>query len=83
MLNVIDSDDNNPESKVLKAVAQGPNSIVKRMKAFNINGYRFHTQAWDETKKTQNYGVMVEADGNLTMERSPTSLSWTTFLNVR
>ena len=48
---------------MLKAVAQGPNSIVKRMKAFNINGYRFHTQARDETKKTQNYGVMVEANG--------------------
>ena len=48
---------------MLRAVAQGPNSIVKRMKAFNINGYRFHTQARDETKKTQNYGVMVEADG--------------------
>jgi len=48
---------------LLKAVAQGPNSIFKKMKAFNINGYRFHTQAQDETKKTQNYGAMIEAYG--------------------
>jgi len=33
------------------------------MKAFNINRYRFHSQARDETKKTQNYGVIVEVDG--------------------
>jgi len=54
--------------KMLRAMAQGSNSIVKTMKAFNINGYRFHTQALDETKKKtppQNYGVMVEADGKL------------------
>ena len=37
--------------KMLRAMAQGSNSIVKTMKAFNINGYRFHTQAPDETKK--------------------------------
>jgi len=30
----------------------------------NINGYRFHTQARDVTKKTQNYGVMVEGNRN-------------------
>ena len=54
-------DANDPKSKVLRAVAQGPNTIAKRMKALNVNGYRFHTQARDETKKAQNYGVMVEA----------------------
>ena len=53
------------------------------MKVLYINGYRFYTQAQDGTKKTQTYRVMVEADGNPTMERSSTSLSWTTFLNVR
>jgi len=33
------------------------------MKTFNINGYKFHTQARAETKKTQNYCVVVEVDG--------------------
>ena len=44
-------DENDPRLKVIRVVAQGPNSIAKRMKAFNINGYKFHTQARDETKK--------------------------------
>ena len=33
------------------------------MNAFVINGYRFHTQKRDKAKKTQNFGVMVEAEG--------------------
>ena len=47
-------DANDPKSKVLRAMAQGPNIIAKRIKAFNTNGYRFRTHARDETKKTQN-----------------------------
>jgi len=54
---------NNPRSKVLKALFHGPNSMAKRMKAFTINGYRFHTEGRDKSKTTQNYGVMVEAEG--------------------
>ena len=48
---------------MLRAMAHGLNSIVKRMRTFNINGNRFNTQARDETKKTQNYGIMVETNG--------------------
>jgi len=33
------------------------------MKAFTINGYRFHTEGRDKSKTTQNHGVMVEAEG--------------------
>jgi len=32
------------------------------MNGFVINGYRFHTQNRDKLKKTQNFGVMVEAN---------------------
>lgn len=52
-----------PESKLFRVVASGPSPIVKRMNGFIINGYRFHTQNRDKLKKTQNFGVMVEADG--------------------
>jgi len=50
------------ESKLFRVVASGPGSIVKRMNGLIINGYRFHTQSKDKLKKTQNFGVMVEAD---------------------
>ena len=53
----------NPRSKLLRALFHGPNSMAKRMKAFTINGYRFHTEARDRSKATQNYGVMVEVEG--------------------
>jgi len=50
-------------SRSFRAVAGGgPHPIVKRMNAFVTNGYRFHTQKRDESKKTQNFGVIVEAD---------------------
>lgn len=53
----------NPRSKVLRALFHGLNSITKRMKDFTINGYRFHTEGRDKSKTTQNYRVMVEAEG--------------------
>jgi len=37
--------------------------MAKRMKAFIVNGYRFHTEVGDKSKATQNYGVMVEVEG--------------------
>ena len=51
-----------PESRSFRAVAGGPHPIVKRMNAFVTNGYRLHTHKRDESKKTQNFGVMVEAN---------------------
>ena len=56
-------DDNASDTRMLTVVGRGPNSIVKRMKGFIINGYRFHTQMRDKSKKTQNFGVMVEVEG--------------------
>jgi len=44
-------------------VGSGPNPVAKKTNAFVINGYRFHTQSKDKSKKTQNFGVMVEAEG--------------------
>ena len=49
--------------KLFRAIASGHSPIVKRMNSFIINGYRFDTQNTDKSKKTQNFGVMVEADG--------------------
>lgn len=60
---VLNMDFSKPETRVIRVIAHDPNSIAKRMKEFVINGYRFHTQARDKSKKTQNYGVMVEAEG--------------------
>lgn len=44
-------------------MVSGPNPIAKRMNVFVINGHCFHKQRRDKSKKTQNFGVMVEAEG--------------------
>lgn len=44
----------------LKALAQGPNFIARRFKAFDVNnGYRFRTKQYEQYLETQNSGVMV------------------------
>ena len=47
----------------LAAIARGPNNIVSRYNGFIINGFKFHTKEREKFRKTQNSGVMVEADG--------------------
>ena len=47
----------------MKALARGCNPITKRVKAFIINGYRFHSLDHGIQRKNQNFGIMVEADG--------------------
>ncbi|XP_038973921.1 uncharacterized protein LOC113461576 [Phoenix dactylifera] len=50
-------------SEELIVIARGPNNIVNRYDGFIINGFKFHTQEREKFRKTQNSGVMVEADG--------------------
>nr|CAD1821762.1 unnamed protein product [Ananas comosus var. bracteatus] len=50
-------------SEEMIAMARGPNNITKRFSGFIINGFRFHTKDREKFRKTQNSGVMVEADG--------------------
>lgn len=45
------------------AIARGPNNVVKKFSGFIINGFRFHTKDREKLRKTQNSGVMVEAEG--------------------
>ncbi|XP_074297293.1 uncharacterized protein LOC141627997 [Silene latifolia] len=52
-----------PEGQLRKALAGGLNNHGKRMTGFMINGYKFQTVDREEKRRTQNSGVMVEADG--------------------
>ncbi|XP_057251763.1 uncharacterized protein LOC125498631 [Beta vulgaris subsp. vulgaris] len=56
-------DDNTVEGKLRKALAGGLSNRGKRMKSVIINGYKFDTVDRERFRKTQNSGVMVEADG--------------------
>lgn len=48
-----------------KALAGGLSNRGKRIKSFIINGYKFDTVDRERFRKTQNSGVMVEADGQV------------------
>ena len=50
-------------SDELIALARGPNKIIIRYNGFIINGFKFYTKDREKFRKTQNSGVMVEADG--------------------
>ena len=52
-------------SEELIALARGPNKVVNRYNGFVINGFKFHTKDREKFRKTQNSGVMVEADGKI------------------
>lgn len=47
----------------IKWLAQGPNTEARRFKRYVINGFKFRTKNSEETKKTQNSGVCVAAEG--------------------
>nr|CAD1833485.1 unnamed protein product [Ananas comosus var. bracteatus] len=55
------AENNCPEEII--AIARGPNNVAKRYSGFVINGFRFHTKNREKLRKTQNSGVMVEAEG--------------------
>ena len=44
----------------IRALAYGPGSKVNSWNKFFVNGYKFHTKAWSEGKKTMNYGLQVK-----------------------
>ena len=44
----------------LKDLSYGPMSYVKEWHTYFVNGYKFHTQAWTQRKKTINNGVHVK-----------------------
>ncbi|XP_038972980.1 uncharacterized protein LOC120105012 [Phoenix dactylifera] len=50
-------------SEELIVIARGPNNIVNKYDGFIINSFKFHTKEHEKFRKTQNSGVMVEADG--------------------
>ncbi len=50
-------------SEELIIIARGPNNIVNRYGGFIKNGFKFHPKEREKFRKTQNSGVMVEADG--------------------
>ncbi|XP_021846453.2 uncharacterized protein [Spinacia oleracea] len=56
-------DDSTKEGKLRKALAYGLSNRGKRMKSVIINGYKFDTVDRERSRKTQNSGIMVEADG--------------------
>ncbi|XP_057246778.1 uncharacterized protein LOC130589521 [Beta vulgaris subsp. vulgaris] len=58
-------DDSTQEGKLRKALAGGLSNRGKRIKSFIINGYKFDTVDRERFRKTQNSGVMVEADGQV------------------
>ena len=44
------------------SLAQGPQRKAIFCYGYNTSGFRFHTKQHDESRKTQNYGVMVRSD---------------------
>ena len=44
------------------SLAQGPRKRATFCLGYNINGFRFHKIQRDETRKTQNCGVVVRSD---------------------
>ena len=47
----------------LISLARGPNFSFNKYNYFIINGFKFHTKDHEKFRKTQNSGLMVEADG--------------------
>ena len=47
----------------MKALAGGLNPVAKSVKSFIVNGYKFQIVHRERYQKTQNSGVMVEANG--------------------
>ncbi|XP_074298181.1 uncharacterized protein LOC141629004 [Silene latifolia] len=56
-------DTSTPEGQLRKVLAGGLNNHAKRMTGFMINGYKFQTVDREQKRRTQNSGVVVEADG--------------------
>ena len=50
----------------IKCLARGPNTEVKRLKRYVINGFKFRTKDSEENRKTQNSGVSVVTEGDTT-----------------
>ncbi|KAK6277217.1 hypothetical protein POUND7_017540 [Theobroma cacao] len=47
--------------KEIKLLSPGPSRVVRRLKGFIVNGFRFHTQDREKKIKTQNSGVVITA----------------------
>ncbi|XP_074298325.1 uncharacterized protein LOC141629182 [Silene latifolia] len=58
-------DTSTKEGQLRKALAGGLTRNGKRMTGYMINGYKFQTVYRELHRKTQNYGIMVEADGHI------------------
>ncbi|XP_021850392.2 uncharacterized protein [Spinacia oleracea] len=56
-------DDSTKEGKLRKALAYGLSNRGKRMKSVIINVYKFDTVDRERSRKTQNSGIILEADG--------------------
>lgn len=60
----------NHVSDELRALARGPNVVGKRYRGFIINGFRFHVKSYEVRRKTQNSGVIVNAQTSSFASRS-------------
>ncbi|XP_021721426.1 uncharacterized protein LOC110688987 [Chenopodium quinoa] len=56
-------DDSTIEGILRKSLAGGLSKRVKKMKSVVINGYKFDTVDRERFRKTQNSGIMIEAEG--------------------
>jgi hypothetical protein len=43
----------------IKILAKAPMTIANKYSSYNINGFNFHTQSYDQGKSIQNSGVAV------------------------
>ncbi|XP_074294088.1 uncharacterized protein LOC141621619 [Silene latifolia] len=58
-------DTSTKEGQLRKALAGGLSRIGKRMTGFMINGYKYQIVDRERHRKTQNSGIMVEAEGQI------------------
>ena len=58
----MECDESSNASRDLIQLAQGSDKRVTRLTACTINGHRFHTKDRETRKKSQNSGVVVQAD---------------------
>ncbi|XP_029126265.1 uncharacterized protein LOC109793794 isoform X1 [Cajanus cajan] len=58
--NQVNSEPLSVRNQHLRDLSYGPLTCVKEWHTFFVNGYKFHTHAWSEGKKTINCGVYVK-----------------------
>ena len=60
ILVIVHDERNRVTGTAILSLAAGPNSCAKSWNKYFVNGYKFHTKAWSDGKKTVNCGVHVK-----------------------